>query len=575
MSDKERLNVVLCWHMHQPQYRDLISGTYALPWTYLHAIKDYVDMAAILEAIPEARAVVNFSPIMLEQLVDYTAQINDFLTQQRPLCDHLLAALATTSATLGTENYAALVHACLRVNKDRLINRFPPYRRLAALAERFAQEPEAMIYLSEQFLADLLVWYHLAWMGETVRLNDTRVQQLIAKGQGFTPDDRRLLIEIIGELIASVIPRYRALCLAGQIELSMTPHAHPILPLLISLDCAHDALPQADLPLLPCYPGGEERARWHIREGKRLFQHYFGIEPQGCWPSEGGVSATALKLLGEDGFRWAASGEKVLHNSLVQGGQMDSLAHTQWLYQPYKVADTGIECFFRDDGLSDLIGFTYSSWHSDDAVSNLVHHLKNIGDACTDKADRVVSIILDGENAWEYYPDNAYHFLTALYKRLSGHKGLELTTFSAYLDKTGHSRTTTELKQMVAGSWVYGTFSTWVGDPAKNRGWDMLCDAKHAFDIAVDSGRLQAEELRAATEQLAVCEGSDWFWWFGDYNPTEIVSDFEKLFRLHLSNLYHLLGQQPPAYLSLVMSHGSDDISSAHSGTMRPSQHHA
>ncbi len=574
MFDKERLNVVLCWHMHQPQYRDLLSGTYALPWTYLHAIKDYVDMAAIMEAIPEARAVVNFSPVMLEQLVDYTAQINGFLTRQQPLRDPLLAALAATPPALGTEEYAALVHACLRVNKERLVNRFPPYRRLAALAARFSPEPETMVYLSEQFLADLLVWYHLAWMGETVRLQDTRVQQLIAKGQGYTPDDRRLLIEIIGELIASVIPRYRALCVAGQIELSMTPHTHPILPLLVSLDCAHDAMPYADLPLLPCYPGGVERARWHIREGKRMFQHYFGIEPLGCWPSEGGVSAAALKLLGEDGFRWAASGEKVLHNSLMQGGQMDGLAQAQWLYQPYKVAGTDIECFFRDDGLSDLIGFTYSNWHSDDAVNNLVHHLENIGGACTDKANHVVSIILDGENAWEYYPDNAYHFLTTLYKRLSSHKGLELTTFSAYLDKAEHSRTVTALKQMVAGSWVYGTFSTWVGDPAKNRGWDMLCDAKRVFDTVVDSGRLQDNELRAATEQLAVCEGSDWFWWFGDYNPTEIVSDFEKLFRLHLSNLYRLLGQQAPAYLSLVMSHGSD-ISSAHSGTMRPSQHHA
>ncbi|MEO5573154.1 MAG: glycoside hydrolase family 57 protein [Gammaproteobacteria bacterium] len=574
MSDKARLNVVLCWHMHQPQYRDLITGEYALPWTYLHAIKDYVDMAAIMEAIPEARAVVNFSPVMLEQLVDYAQQIEGFLKGQQVLRDPLLAALANIPQSLNTQEYTALIRACLRANKERLINRFPVYGRLAGLATRFLRDAETIVYLSGQFLDDILVWYHLAWMGETVRMQDLRIQQLIEKGQGFNHADRRLLVEVIGELVSSVIKRYRALSDAGQVELSMTPSAHPIMPLLISLDCAHDAMPYADLPLLPCYPGGEERARWHVTEGRKMFQHYFGVEPQGCWPSEGGVSADALKLLGESGFRWAASGEKVLHNSLMKSGHIDNLAHTQWLHQPYTVKNTNIECFFRDDGLSDLIGFTYSSWHSDDAVNNLVHHLENIAATCADKENHVVSIILDGENAWEYYPDNAYHFLTALYQRLSSHNGLKLTTFSDYLATTQTRRPPAELEQMVAGSWVYGTFSTWVGDAAKNHGWDMLCDAKHAFDAVVDSGRLQADELRAATEQLAVCEGSDWFWWFGDYNPTDIVSDFEKLFRLHLSNLYRLIGQPAPDYLSQVMSHGSDDPGT-HTGTMRPAQHHA
>ncbi|MEO5702389.1 MAG: glycoside hydrolase family 57 protein [Gammaproteobacteria bacterium] len=572
MSDSARLNVVLCWHMHQPQYRDLLSGEYALPWTYLHAIKDYVDMAAIIEAIPKARAVVNFSPVMLEQLADYSGQIKGFLEHQQALRDPLLAALANPPQALAAHEYADLVRACLRANKERLINRFPAYTRLAGLATRFLRDSETIVYLSGQFLDDILVWYHLAWMGETVRMHDQRIKQLIEKGQGFSHADRRLLVEVIGELVGSVIQRYRALSDCGKVELSMTPQAHPIMPLLISLECAHDAMPYADLPLLPRYPGGVERARAHIAEGRKVFQQYFGIQPQGCWPSEGGVSVDTLKLLGESGFRWAASGEKVLHNSLAKSAQLDGLTPTQWLYQPYQVTDTGIECFFRDDGLSDLIGFTYSNWHSDDAVNNLVHHLENIAAACTDKENHVVSIILDGENAWEYYPDNAFHFLATLYQKLSSHLGLELTTFSDYLAKTQAHRTPAVLKQMVAGSWVYGTFSTWVGDPAKNRGWDMLCDAKQAFDAAVGAG-LQGEQLRAAEAQLAVCEGSDWFWWFGDYNPSEIVSDFEKLFRLHLSNLYRLLGQPIPDYLSLVMSRGSEHLSS-HSGTMRSSQNY-
>ncbi len=600
MSAKQRLSVVLCWHMHQPQYRDLLNHTYTLPWTYLHVIKDYVDMVAILENIPEARAVVNFSPIMLEQIDDYAKQLREYLDQKLPLRDPLLAALAAMPWPLAEEEYKTLVKNCLRINEERLINRFPAYRRLADLAAGFIKPLEPITYLSEQYLADLLVWYHLAWMGETVRMKDERIQRLIDKGKAFSLQDRRVLLEVITELVTSVIGRYRTLAEAGRIELSMTPYAHPIVPLLINLDCAREAMPHLLLSntshasennqssshdsydgeerrqgrpdrrrhssvLQKNYQGGVERAQWHIRTGKAFFKQHFGMEPQGCWPSEGGVSAAALKLLGDNGFTWAASGEKVLHNSVARSGGIDNVVPTQQLYQPYRVAKTTIPCFFRDDGLSDLIGFTYSKWHSEDAVNNLMHHLENIATACHDKPDAIVSIIMDGENAWEYYPDNAYHFLTTLYKKLANHERLTLTTFSSYL-KNRSRKPFTELKEMVSGSWVYGTFSTWIGDSAKNRGWEMLCAAKQAFDTALRSGHLEGDELTLAEQQLAVCEGSDWFWWFGDYNPAETVSDFEKLFRLHLSNLYQLIGSPVPDYLSSVISHGSE--TAMRSGTM-------
>ncbi|HKK14845.1 MAG TPA: glycoside hydrolase, partial [Gammaproteobacteria bacterium] len=208
-------------------------------------------------------------------------------------------------------------------------------------------------------------------------------------------------------------------------------------------------------------------------------------------------------------------------------------------------------CFFRDDGLSDLIGFTYSDWHGDDAVANLVHHLENIAEVTT---DAVVPVILDGENAWEYYPDNGYHFLSGLYERLAAHPRLQLTTFS---DCLAGDPTPGRLDRLVAGSWVYGTFSTWIGDRDKNRGWDMLREAKLAFDAFAGARDVDAGRLDLARHQLAVCEGSDWFWWFGDYNPADTVTDFDRLFRMHLANLYQLLGQEPPEYLSHAFSHGT------------------
>lgn len=563
MPAKSRLKVVLCWHMHQPQYFDLESGQYQLPWTYLHAIKDYVDMAALIEAVPGARAVVNFAPTLLEQLDDYAIMVRDYLQHGRPLHDPLLAALAAPTLPADIEQRVVLIHNCLRANAERLINRFPQYNLLADIARYMQDKPQGMAYLDEQYLFDLLVWYHLAWIAETVRREDGRIQRLMQRGSGYTPTDRRLLLQIISELLDSVVPRYRRLAESGRIELSVTPYAHPIVPLLLDIQSAREAMPDATLPLLEKYPGGEARARWHIKEGLRVFEQHFGLRPRGCWPSEGSVSTATMHLLAEEGFTWAASGEAVLHNSLQRSG----LPPEQCAHRPYEVNGADIRCFFRSDGLSDLIGFTYSTWHADDAVDNFIHHLENTADACAGDPNKVVSIIMDGENAWEYYPENGYYFLTALYQRLANHPRLELTTFG---DCVADDMNSTALPEMVAGSWVYGTFSTWIGDKDKNHAWDLLGSAKRSFDAAVAAGRLSGEKRYQAEKQLAVCEGSDWFWWFGDYNPADSVRDFERLFRLQLAKLYRLLGEDPPEAITHVLFHGGGNPLAG--GVMRSNQ---
>jgi alpha-amylase/alpha-mannosidase (GH57 family) len=553
MSDSGHLKVVLCWHMHQPQYRDLISTAYHQPWTYLHTIKDYVDMAAHLESAPSARVVVNFAPILLEQIDDYARQVNGYLTNSMPIHDHLLATLVGPVMPSGIEHRISLVKALLQVNEQHGINRFPAYRRLADLAALFIKNPETMTYVDDQFLVDLLVWYHLAWMGETVRRREGRVKELIAKECKYTLHDRRVLLEVIGELLSGVIGRYKSLAESGRVELSMSPYAHPILPLLVDINCARDAIPNMPLPNLTQYPGGTERSRWHLVEGIRTFQQYFGFKPKGCWPPEGGMSTATISLLGEYGFKWAASGENVFRNSIAKKYRQGERTEYS-LYFPYRVAGSSTACFFRNDGLSDLIGFTYSNWHADDAVANLVHHLENIANANASRPGSVVSIILDGENAWEHYPENGYYFLSALYESLVNHPRLELTTFSDYLEK--EQAHVGELPALVSGSWVYGTFSTWIGGTDKNRGWEMLGDAKQTFDRLIASDRLTNEQLIRAQQQLAICEGSDWFWWFGDYNPAATVSDFEQLYRQHLTNLYQMLTEEPPEYLSHVFTRG-------------------
>lgn len=547
------LRVVLCWHMHQPEYRNHADDGWQLPWTYLHAIKDYVDMAAIIEQTPGARAVINFVPVLLDQIEDYAGRVKRFLESGAAPGDPLLAALGADAMPAAHEERMRLVLSCLRANEERIINRFVPYRRLADFAELVRTDAANLAYLDDQYIADLVIWYHLAWLGETVRREDKRVTALMDKERLYTPYDRRQLLKIIGELLSSVVGRYRRLAEAGRIELSMTPYAHPMVPLLLDFAAAREAVPDMPLPASPRYPGGLERAHWHMKQGIETFRRHFGFTPTGCWPAEGGISDAAVALMGEYGIRWTATGESVLRNSLVHGeaavaGPVDTPSHCV-----YRIDDNAPALFFRDDGLSDLIGFTYYNWHGDDAVANMVHHLENIAQEVQGDRGRVVSIILDGENAWEAYPDNGYHFLTALYRRLAEHPGFDLTTFS---DCLANGTRRCELPELVAGSWVYGTFSTWMGNEDKNRGWDLLCAAKETYDRVMAGGALDAQARERALRQLAACEGSDWCWWFGDYNPSESVSDFERLYRLHLSNLYRFLGEKPPRDLEDVISHG-------------------
>ena len=567
MSDSRRLKVVLCWHMHQPNYFDPSTNEYILPWTYLHAIKDYVDMAAHLEAVPRAKAVVNFAPILLEQLDSYAKQVEAFHREGAALQDDFLAALASPALPKDPAARINLVRSCLRANEKTIIARFPKFQHLADMANRMLDRPDDWKYVNSQYIADAVTWYHLGWMGETVRRKDPRIQKLEKKGSGFTLHDRLELMTVIGELLSGVIGRYRKLAEQGRVELSFTPYAHPIVPLLLDLESAREALPDAPLPLADGYPGGQERSIWHIEQGLKTFEHYFGFRPQGCWPSEGAMSMAALDLLDQSGVRWAASGESVLRNSLNLELTPEALREDQSIHQPYLPKDQKIACFFRDDGLSDSIGFKYSEWHADDAVGDFIHHLENIAKACAVKEDAVVSIILDGENAWEYYPENGYYFLNALYDRLAANKHIELSTFSECLD---HIDVTDELPHIVAGSWVYGSFSTWIGEHDKNRGWDMLVDAKRCFDKKLASGELAGEQLKVAEHQLAICEGSDWFWWFGDYNPSEAVRDFERLYRLQLATLYQMLAEKPPEYLSHSFTQGGG--APAAGGVMRQGQ---
>jgi len=565
----KQLDLVFLWHMHQPDYRDHTSGEFVLPWTYLHALKDYTDMAAHLERHPQMRAVVNFVPVLAEQIEDYVAQFDSGRFRE-PL---LRVLAAPELGSLGLAERELLVQSCFRSNHQTMLAPFPAYQRLhdiyRSLADKDAAPdapPEAMpdlAYLSGEYFADLVTWYHLAWTGETERRRWPLLLELIKKGRGYTLADRQALLSLLGNILRQILPRYRALADRGQIELCCTPQTHPLSPLLLDFACARDSVPNAPLPASPAYPGGAPRVDAHIRAAQASHEQRFGHAPVGMWPAEGAISEPFAHRLAAQGVKWAASGEGVLRASLAKS-QLEAPAPA---YRPWALEGApDLALFFRDDRLSDLIGFEYSKWHGENAARHLVGELEGILAHTPEGQRPVVSIILDGENAWEHYPYNGYYFFEELYARLQGHPQIRTTTFADVLREG--AVTPTPLPKLSAGSWVYGTLSTWIGDTDKNRAWDLLCAAKSVYDEALP--HLSAEEQQLATTQLAICESSDWFWWFGDYNPSQAVASFDRLYRRNLSNLYLLLKRPAPPDLNFPISAGSSHAT--HDGTMRRAQ---
>ena len=533
---EQRLTLVLLWHMHQPEYRDYASGEFRLPWVYLHALKDYSDMAWHLENHPGVHAVVNFSPVLLEQLEDYADQF-----ASGRLRDPLLRLLARPAGEpIAEEERALILERCFPPEHADMAQPFAAYESLRVLYKALkSQDPGSHHHLSDQYFYDLLVWHHLRWTGETVRRASPIVTRLMAIGTRFSYADRKALFDLAGEVVRGVLPRYAKLAATGRVELSTTPHHHPLAPLLISFETAREAMPGVALPASPGYPGGYGRVRSQLESAIAVHARRFGAPPAGIWPAEGAISKAFLDLVAASGCAWSASSSQVLRNS-VQGA-----SH----YRPYRftAGARALTLFFRDERLSDLIGFEYRKWNSHDAAANMIAELEAIAAAPGNEAP-VVSVMLDGENCWEHYAYNGYYFLTALYKALESHSRIRTVTCRGVLADPPAAPAT--LERVVAGSWVHGNFSTWIGSPDKNHAWDLLCSAKQTFDVVAASGRLAAEQLAAAYKQLGACEASDAFWWFGSANYAATVRDFDRLFRAELAQLYRLLELPVPEALS-------------------------
>jgi alpha-amylase/alpha-mannosidase (GH57 family) len=550
------LYVAFIWHQHQPLYKSRLDGKYHMPWVRLHGTKDYLDLVLLLERYPKLHQTVNLVPSLILQLEDYVAGT---------AFDPYLAVALTAAEDLSWEQQQFVVDRFFDANHHTLIDPHPRY------AELYRQKQEqgrdwCLANWQPQDYSDLMAWHNLAWI-DPLFWDDPEIATWLEQGKNFSLSDRQRIYSKQRQIISRIIPQHRQMQEQGQLEVTTTPYTHPILPLLADTNAGRVAVPQMKLPELRFqYPEDIPR---HLRKAKQVYQERFGCEPRGLWPSEQSVSPAILPEVATQGFQWLCSDEAVLgwtiHHFFHRDGA-GTVQEPELLYQPYRLeTDQGdLAIVFRDHRLSDLIGFSYSAMEPRRAATDLVNQLEAI--ARTLKARQsdstsalehpwLVTIALDGENCWEFYQQDGKPFLENLYGILSDHPAIQLVTVSEFLNQFPPTATL-PAEQLHSGSWVDGSFTTWIGDPAKNRAWDLLTQARQVLSRHPEATE---ENNPDAWEALYAAEGSDWFWWFGEGHTSGQDALFDQLFREHLATLYRALNEPIPPELRQAVELHLDD----------------
>ena len=558
MSDfGPKIRLVLLWHMHQPFYKDMLTGEYRLPWVRMHALKDYYGMVKLAAEFPEVHQNLNLVPSLIAQIQDYVSG---------KAHDPFLDLVSKPANELTTAERKFALQYLFQANPVNMIGRYPRYRDLWERYRATMDRPEGPeSYFVTRDYGDLQVLSQLVWFDEYF-LADPDIAALVKKGEDFNRDDQIAVLAKQREILASVLPIYAEAARNGTLELSTTPYYHPILPLVCDTNVGGESTPGLTLPTRRFRR--PEDAALQIHWALDLHERTFGVRPAGLWPSEGSVSDEVLAIAAKQGIRWMATDEGVLARSVGYNFSRDGHGRlhadsAEMLYNVhrYESGSTKMNLVFRDHTLSDLIGFVYSGMPPQDAANHLIHSIRESARPLLDRGkDAVVSIILDGENAWEYYPQSGREFLRRFYEGLERDPGIEPVTISEAIARQNEAHVN-RLSHLVPGSWINANFNVWIGAPEDNKAWDLLAEAREHYDR--NSDRVSETQRKLAWEELMIAEGSDWNWWYGPEHHSANDRDFDELYRKHLSNVYTALESVPPEELTIPIA----------SGVTRPSYH--
>ena len=539
--------------MHQPDYRDTETGCSMMPWVRLHGVKDYLDMVTILDNFPNVRQNFNLVPSLLDQIQGYV---------DGSLTDKNLELTIKKADTLTVADRVFILDNFFHAHWDNMVKPFPRYWQLLKM-RGFHPDPdnlnEIQRYFTNQDFLDLQVWYNIIWIDPVFRKQYDVLSNLIRRGRNFNETDKAALLNIQQKILGRIIPAYRERQEQGRIELSTTPYYHPILPLLYDTSLAAVSQPHDPMPSMRfSHP---EDVETQISRAVQQHEQYFGCKPVGMWPSEGSVCQEIIPFFVKAGIKWIATDEGILANSLgrdIERNRAGVVKDPASWYRAHRVAGSngqGVDVVFRDHLLSDLIGFVYAHWNEQQAADDFIKRLSGIKQAMGNRvAESAVTIILDGENAWEHYPADGALFLNELYGRLNDSPEYEAVTISDYLN---HRREPVpKIKKIYPGSWINRNFRIWIGHPEDNLAWDYLSQARRELVLfeqqhteQINTDYKLKDNIKKAWEHIYIAEGSDWCWWYGDDHSSENDADFDELFRRHLMTVYRSIGEEIPEHL--------------------------
>jgi alpha-amylase/alpha-mannosidase (GH57 family) len=548
--DTSVLYVNLTWHQHQPLYYKDAEGNYSRPWVRVHATKDYLDMVETVAKYEGVHVTFNLTPSLIRQLDDFSENgVKDvyWILAEKP------------ASNLTDADKLFILQRFFDANWDHIIRVHPRY---SELLDKRAGTDEAAITkaidtFSEQDFRDLQVWFNLAWVDPDY-LAVEPLKSLVEKERNFSEEDKVILFDEILKLVQKVISTHADLQKKGVIEVTTTPYAHPILPLIYDTDLALVGNPGAEMPEHFSYPNDAE---YHLAKSVEMYESHFGKDVRGLWPGEGSVAQDIVGLVANAGYKWMQTGEPVLAKSLsIDTFTRDSQELVQQaddLYRPYYVTDdkgNQVGIFFRDWTLSDKIGFTYSGMSGEAAADDLIGRLEAIQSkfiAEGTAGSHVVTLVIDGENAWENYDNDGKLFLNSLYQKFAESTVLKTVTPSEYLKMFPEQR---KIDDLFPGAWFSANYDTWIGESEEALAWNYLGEVRTFLaDYENNTQNIDQDALKIAKDFMYLAEGSDWFWWYGTDQDSGQDSYFDQGYRELLKSVYTSLGEEPPAFLDVAI----------------------
>ncbi len=533
----DHAKILFLWHLHQPNYKSPETDWYVLPWVRLHASCGYLDLISTLFQHEAIQTSLNVTPILLQQLKDY---------EEQPHGSHMELTLKDASH-LSDEEQDFLLKHFFSAYADTQIKSLPRlwelFLKRGTTKPIYNAEMPRRLFRARDF-RDLQVLFNLAWCGFTAQ-EDTTIASLMEKGRDFSEEDKPKLIERQIEFAQ----RVHAMLVEGakerRFELLTSPYFHPILPLLIDSDSARPGLPQHDLPQPPfCHP---EDAELQVELALAYIKEALGTTPAGMWPSEGSVSEAALEVLARAGVKFVATDAGILRRSL----DIPHLGTKHLSPWRYETPAGPVTILFRDTKLSDAISFLYKDMTAQDAVDDFMRRVRALMQETPGSEPALITIVLDGENPWPYYPEFAREFMHRLFDTIEQAPDITAEAMGDAIAEypQGHIET---LPRVFPGSWIASNFRIWIGDQEKNAAWELLESTRSFYNEFLEKHPDYAAGTRmGAYNNLLAAEGSDWFWWYGETAHATDELFFDMLFRSHLASVYRLLNQEVPDMLDI------------------------